>query len=378
MARHGENIRKRADGRWEGRYKAYDEKKGRSVYRSVYGHTYGEAKCKLAERRFMPEEAIKNKNSEQDGILFSQIAMEWLGRVAEGRKHSTYVKYETVYKTHLEGAVGQCLLTSAANTELQGKISDHITVVSPSQSLQKSIICVANQILAFADREHSVCTPALRRPETEKTRTQAEPLSMTEQTSLLKYIYRETDKFSVAVLLCLYTGLRLGELCALKWTDIDEADMTLKVDRTVQRITVDGGRAKTALVENNPKTMSSRRIIPLPREVLAPLMDLKAGQCYEHYVFGGKLPLEPRTMQYRFQKILEKSGINARNFHILRHTFATNGIENGMDIKALSEILGHSDVKITLNRYVHPTMDSKRAQMGRLSDFYGRICGPVA
>ena len=96
------------------------------------------------------------------------------------------------------------------------------------------------------------------------------------------------------------------------------------------------------------------------------------------YVFGGNKPLEPRTAQYWFQKILKEAGVDSRNFHILRHTFATNCVESGMDVKTLSVILGHSDVKITLNRYVHPTMDSKRRQMGLLSDFYGRIHGQVA
>lgn len=94
-------------------------------------------------------------------------------------------------------------------------------------------------------------------------------------------------------------------------------------------------------------------------------------------MFGGNKSLEPRTMQYRFQKILNDAGIDGRNFHILRHTYATNCVESGMDVKALSAILGHSDVKITLNRYVHPTMDSKRRQMRRLPDFYGQIRGQV-
>ena len=95
-------------------------------------------------------------------------------------------------------------------------------------------------------------------------------------------------------------------------------------------------------------------------------------------MFGGEKPLDPRTMQYRFKRILKDAGIEIRNFHTLRHTFATNCIENGVDVKALSEFLGHSDVKITLNRYVHPTMDSKRKQIGALSAFYGHICGQTA
>ena len=128
-------------------------------------------------------------------------------------------------------------------------------------------------------------------------------------------------------------------------------------------------------METDPKSESSKRTIPLTSEMVELLIQLRACQ---PYVFGGVKPLDPRTMQYQFKKILKVSGLDVRNFHLLRHTFATNCIENNMDIKILSEILGHSDVTITLNRYVHPTMDSKRKQIGMLLDFYGQIRGQTA
>lgn len=129
---------------------------------------------------------------------------------------------------------------------------------------------------------------------------------------------------------------------------------------------------KTILLETDPKSESSKRLIPLTAEMMELLSQLKENQ---PYVFGGEKPLDPRTMQYQFKKLLRETDVDIHNFHILRHTFATNCIENSMDVKALSEILGHSDVKITLNRYVHPTMDSKRRQIGMLPGFYGQICG---
>lgn len=128
-------------------------------------------------------------------------------------------------------------------------------------------------------------------------------------------------------------------------------------------------------METVPKSESSRRTIPLTPEITNLLFGLIENQ---PYIFGGNKPLEPRTMQYRYKKLLKEADVNDRNFHILRHTFATNCIENGMDVKALSEILGHADVKITLNRYVHPTMESKRKQMGLLPAFYGQILGHVS
>ena len=164
-------------------------------------------------------------------------------------------------------------------------------------------------------------------------------------------------------------------MCSLQWMDIDIRGMTLTVNRTVQRVAIQGYGTKTILLETDPKSESSKRTIPLTAEIIELLIQLRDGQ---PYVFGREKPLDPRTMQYQFKKILRTAEIDKRNFHLLRHTFATNCIESKMDVKALSEILGHSDVKITLNRYVHPTMDSKRKQIGMLPDFYGQICGHVA
>ena len=169
--------------------------------------------------------------------------------------------------------------------------------------------------------------------------------------------------------------MRLGELCALKWTDIDFENRTVTVNRTVQRLAVGDQVSKTVLMETDPKSESSRRTIPLTAPILERLLNLKEDK---PYVFGGEKPQDPRTLQYGFKRLLKEAQVEERNFHILRHAFATNCIENGMDAKALSEILGHSDVKITLNRYVHPTMDTKREQIGMLSDFYGQICGQAA
>lgn len=199
-------------------------------------------------------------------------------------------------------------------------------------------------------------------------------LSKAEQNRLLHRIYHQPDKFNLAVLLCLHTGLRLGELCALQWTDIDIHTMTLTVNRTVQRISVQGYMTKTILLETEPKSEQSKRIIPLSDELVQLLLQIKGNQLY---IFGGKKPLDPRTMQYRFKRILNKAGIENKNFHLLRHTFATNCVENKMDVKVLSEILGHSDVKITLNCYVHPTIELKRKQMDTLSDFYRRMYGQI-
>jgi len=162
----------------------------------------------------------------------------------------------------------------------------------------------------------------------------------------------------MAVLLCFYTGLRLGELCALKWEDIDFERKLIRLIRTVERLYVEGHKTKTILLEAAPKSAYSRREIPLSNVILKQLCKLRR-ETDTGYVFGGKKPMEPRTLQYHFKKLLQEAGLPEKNFHILRHTFATNCIEGGTDVKSLSDLLGHSEVQITLNRYVHPSMETK-------------------
>lgn len=388
MARHGENIRKRADGRWEGRYKVFDEARGKYTYRSLYGRDYGEVKEKLFAAKLgtafggtnsSPKAAgaggQKSAGGDPCAALFSQAAGSWLSELSGKRKYSTYIKYDAIYRTHLADVIGSCQLCGSAEQALREKILDHLSTPGLSVSLQKSILCVANQIIAFANSNYQAELSLLERLPAEGKKKAAETFFREEQAMLLHCIYKRMDKFRAAVLLCLYTGLRLGELCALRWTDIDLDGRALTVNRTVQRIAIPGHTTKTALMETDPKSQNSKRTIPVPPELLEILCGFKKEQ---PYVFGGQKPLEPRTMQYRFKEMLKEAGVSSRTFHTLRHTFATNCVENSMDIKALSELLGHSDVKITLNRYVHPTMDSKRKQIGALADFYGQICGRVA
>ena len=136
---------------------------------------------------------------------------------------------------------------------------------------------------------------------------------------------------------------------------------------------VEGYETKTILLEGAPKSNFSRREIPMSDEVAKLLLFYHRGD--DEYVIQGKKPMEPRTYQNKFQKYLQSAGIKRKNFHTLRHTFATNCINNGVDVKSLSEILGHSDVKITLNRYVHPTAEVKRGHMNSLSVIYGQLMG---
>ena len=372
MARHGENIRKRADGRWEGRYRAYSGEKNKEVYRSVYGNSYAEVKEKRmkiaagisAAVLTRPQEA---ENKPQQVPDFNTVAAEWMQADTRNCKHSTCIKYAAVYNKYLAGTIGMCRITEISDSLLKENLSGSL-----SDSLLKSIYCVVNQILLYAEEHYSLCIPKLKMNIPKQKKKPVEVLDRREQEKLLSCLYHDMDTGKLAVILCICTGLRLGEVCALKWTDIDFKNRIMKVNRTVQRISAVNASRKTVLLETLPKSECSRREIPISKNLAEMLFEFQNNQ---DYVFGGNKPMEPRTLQYRFKRHLQEAQLPGRNFHILRHTFATNCIESGADVKSLSEILGHSDVRTTLSRYVHPSMDTKRKSLNVLWNFYGQFVG---
>lgn len=374
MARRGENIRKRKDGRWEGRYPVYSEETGKKRYCSLYGKTYIEVKEKLAMKKIQLkeqegkiQELSVDTRAEENKIRFKHGAEMWLCNIKKTRKLSTYVKYNLIYEKYLKLVLGELETTGITDSLVREHLPEHL-----SESMKKSIYCVLNQILKFMSKQHFVIVPDLKRLASSTTKHPTKVFNQKEQTKLFSVIYHNMDQFKLAVLLCLYTGLRLGELCALKWEDIDFENRLIFISRTVQRLSVTGHPTKTILSETFVKSWCSKREIPVPPEILERLSQFQNGKSY---VFGGDEPLEPRTMQNHFKQIQKEAEIENKNFHILRHTFATNCIEGGADPKSLSELLGHSDIQITLNRYVHPSMEIKRRHLRGLSLFYGQIYG---
>ena len=367
MARHGENIRKRKDGRWEGRFAVYSTERKRTVYQSVYGHSYSEVRARLSAQKSLSQEGTAaEKQLGAAKIMFGEVAQKWLESVKEQRKFSTYIKYNTVYHTHIQPLFQETVLSELTYACVSGRIPNTL-----SESMQMSIYSILNRILKFASAQYAITVTPLKKPALGSVKKTVAVLARSEQQKLASVLYQEMDRFKFAVLLSLLTGLRLGELCALKWSDIDFENGIMSVVRTVQRLPVEGQRTRTALVVSVPKSACSRREIPLSNSVIALLKQFQDGK---EYIFGGDKPLEPRTLQYRYKKLLREAGVENKNFHILRHTFATNCVEGGMDVKSLSEILGHADVQMTLRRYVHPSMETKRQGMARLHE---RIWGQV-
>lgn len=187
-----------------------------------------------------------------------------------------------------------------------------------------------------------------------------------QQAKIQHYIAENPNHSTLGIALSMSTGIRIGELCALQWEDIDLEKRILTVRKTMQRIQIADSATKTKLVITEPKSESSKRKIPIPDCMISFLEKFK-GKAQDYIVSGKEIPVEPRTMQNRFARILKNVKLPSIHFHALRHMFASECVKLGFDIKTLSEILGHSKVEITLNRYVHSSFEQKKQYMSRIA-----------
>jgi len=201
-------------------------------------------------------------------------------------------------------------------------------------------------------------------PKVKKAKVQA--LSTTDQEKLLKETTTNKKYFSIS--LALQTGLRIGEICGLKWSDIDFENKTLWVNRTLLRVQSSGKtEKKTEVVEMTPKSTNSQRRIPMTETLYAYLLDLKQHSISEYVISNKDKALEPRTIAYRFQMIRKKIGLEHFSFHSLRHTFATRCLEAGGNIATISSLLGHSSIKMTLDCYTNSFFSEERQLLEKLA-----------
>ena len=374
MPRKGENIYKRKDGRWEGRYIKNHTPIGKTSYGYVYGKTYLEVKNKLIIAKQQKVLSLQlAKNTPQD-ILFQNIAFDWLNSLQPQIKASTYNKYRNILNLYLLPEFGAKELSSLTYIQMENfstnlLISGGIKKSGLSPKTVTDIISLLRNILRFAvNRGYSI--PCNGKNITVKQSIKKmRILSISEQTILVNYLFSDLNKQNAGILICLFTGIRIGEICALKWGDISLNDKTLYIHQTMQRIQIEGNsNPKTKIQISTPKSEASIRTIPLPSNLVTAISIFKDSD--ESFFLTGTTDkyVEPRVMQNHFKRVLTKCHIDNANFHSLRHTFATRCIELGFDVKSLSEILGHTNVNITMNRYVHPSMDLKRDNMQRLAD----------
>ena len=370
MSRRGENIRKRKDGRWEARYPSGVNDKGQKTYSSVYGDTYKEAKEKrnwvLQHQNSYPK-VLSNKP------LFSEILELWITDNRIHLKNATIYRYSYLIETHILPELGGIqvdqITSTVINAFLAKKLSDGRIDGRGglSTAYVRSIMLVINSALQFAT-ENRLCNPLLT--QIHKPPLQSKELavlSKDEQKKLESVLLTDMNETKLGIYISLYTGLRIGEICALSWEDIDIANRTIYVRHTLTRIRViENGKTVTKNSIDTPKTKSSLRCIPICSTLAQVLNDYLPNVTSEYVVSNKAGFVSPRTFEYRYKKIMKESKISFINYHGLRHTFATRCIESGVDVKSLSEILGHANVSITLNTYVHSSMELKRAQIEKL------------
>lgn len=349
MARKGENIYKRKDGRWEGRYKSGFNDSGKSKYRSLYGKSYKDVKDKLIICKSKTENYVSSGS-----LRVKELSDEWLSAVKIRAKESTYVTYRMKLEKHIIPAFGglryECLTAKMLYDFIDEKIKSGLSpkYVSDIVIVLKSVAKYASKTYGFANMIADVVLPKSEKQELKL-------YNENQQKQLCNYLMCNMNNTSLCILLSMYTGMRIGEVCGLKWSDINFETSILTVRRTVQRISCDKG---TKLLIGTPKSRSSLRTIPLPNFIMNLLKKFKS--CPDNYILSGTNKVtEPRTLQYRFKAILKRVNLPSINFHVLRHMFATNCIKLGFDVKTLSEILGHSSVEITLNIYVKSSMERK-------------------
>ena len=352
------NIYHRKDNRWEGRIPIGKRKNGTRKFQYVLGRTKEAVADKMLQ--IYESEYCSGKCSKTIADLFH----EWHQSIQHRVKESTMSNYEMKANKHILPIFGDKFVEMLKAEDIYQFISEK-QKEGLSNRYITDIIILIKTIFKYAVRTYRIFNPldGIVLPKRKKPEIQL--LDETEQADLQQYIAENQNQTTLGIALSMSTGIRIGELCALQWKDIDLEKRILTISKTMQRIQIQDSVSKTKLIITEPKSESSKRSIPIPECIMDFLKKLK-GNSEEYVLSNSNNPIEPRTMQYRFQKILKNVNLPSVHFHALRHIFATTCVKLGFDIKALSELLGHSSVEITLNRYVHSDFEQKRAYMKRL------------
>ena len=307
---------------------------------------------------------------------FSHYCYEWLDYQKNRCKQTTYAVYYSNVHAYIIPYFKNVLITEI-NSEIILRFSLFLKQNGRRNcfgglkpATVNNILTVLNQIIKFTENEFNIHFHKLVILYLKQPRAEFSIIPRYAWNKLQNYLIKENSEIGFGILVGMYTGIRIGELCALQWQDIRE-DGVININKTVQRIKdVDYfsgySKCKTKVIIERPKTISSIRYIPLSSYLID--MSLKFRKDNENFVITGTPKyMEPRTLQYKFKHILNELSLPYHSFHILRHTFATYCMEANVDIKSLSELLGHSSVKTTLSIYIHSSMELKREYMNSIA-----------
>lgn len=325
--------------------------------------------------KFFGFQSIKEKQSEFCSV--DNLIDEFLCTQKFLVKESTFSHYNNIINTHIRPYFNVYKLEEIDIKIIYNFISEKLSsgridgTGGLSNKSVKDISSILKMIIKYGAVKGLVQSSLAEFSVPKERKKDIKILTQQDFSCLENYVYDSEDSYKLGVYICLYTGLRIGEICALQWKDIDFNNKSIKVRKTILRIAdIDSQTTKTKVIIDLPKSEASVREIPLTNKLVELLFIHKQKIINEDYYIltGNEKYIEPRNYYERYKKYLRKCDLTNYTFHSLRHTFATRCVEIGFDPKTLSEILGHSDVKITLSRYVHPSMDRKRICMEKLSE----------
>ena len=301
-----------------------------------------------------------------------EIAAAWKEYKRPYVKQSTMAAYVLILENHVLPYFGDgdSIQEQAVQAFVLQKLGNGLSVKTV-----KDILIVLKMVIKFGAKNEwmTYCEWDIKYPTTSINK-ELEVLSVVNHRKILSYIQSHFTFTGLGIYISLSTGLRIGEICALKWSDINVTDGTITICRTIERIyIIEGEKKHTELVINTPKTKNSCREIPMSKELLAMMKPLKKVVNDDFYVLtNNERPAEPRTYRNYYNRLMARLNIPKLKYHGLRHSFATRCIEAGCDYKTVSVLLGHSNISTTLNLYVHPNMEQKKRCITKMFKSLGK------
>ena len=348
-----------------------------AVFMYVYAPTYKEVKQKRSQAiihiESNPPTSRQVSQSTMPPCFIRKLADDWLNSIQAQIKKSSYVKYNNIIHSHILPEFDNAPLNELTSSRIQKfceDLLDHggISGEGLSPKTVADILSLMRSLLRYAQIQGYQPPSTGKEIIIRQTAPDTVIISRSAQEILCRYLYANISERNIGILLCLFTGMRVGEICALKWEDISFQEKSIYVHKTMQRLQIPRSTSqKTHIIVTSPKSKCSIRTIPIPDNLVQLIQREFPNR--QGYVLASpdEEYIEPRTMQNYFCYVQRQCGLTPVNFHALRHTFATRCIELGFDVKSLSEILGHASVNITMNRYVHPSMELKQQNMQKLA-----------
>ena len=306
---------------------------------------------------------LQNEIVDVENLKFGKVVTEWMFAKKNQVKESVFCNYEQKIRYYFKDFFFDKPIIYFRHYDF----NEYVNYLKKrlSDKTVKDIVSLLKQIFKYIEVKYDINFKLSLIKSPTVYQRKIDVFTEREKNRIKTYCLNSSQEKDIGVLIALFSGIRIGELCGLKWGDIDFENKSINIKRTIQRIyEIEKG---TRVIETLPKTATSLRIIPLSNILYTKLKPLAKKHKKEDYILSGnKKIIEPQAYRYTYKNILKKCRVKHKKFHTLRHTFATNCIKVGMDPKSLSEVLGHSNVDITLNLYVHPSFETKKKFIDKL------------